>query len=100
MKSAYGASLALVLCLSFLATSFAADRSTVRGTIKDPLGAVVSNAHVALVQSGKVLAATTTDGSGGYGFSSEKWFCIAANLQISHSKRRKSGCRLCAVRNF
>ena len=35
MKSAYGASLALVLCLSFLATSFAADRSTVRGTIKD-----------------------------------------------------------------
>jgi vitamin B12 transporter len=70
MKSAYGASLALVLCLSFFATSFAADRSTVRGTIKDPLGAVVSNAHVALLQSGKVLAATTTDGSGGYAFSS------------------------------
>jgi vitamin B12 transporter len=70
MKSAYGACLALVLCLSFFSTSFAADRSTLRGTIQDPLGAVVRGARVSLMQSGKTLAATVSDGSGVYAFTS------------------------------
>lgn len=68
MKSVYGACFTLALCLSFLATSFAADQSTIRGTVTDPLGAVVRNARVSLLQNGKILAATTTDGSGAYGF--------------------------------
>ncbi len=69
MKSVYGACFALALCLSFLATSFAADRSTLHGTIKDPLGAVVPNARVSLIQNGKATA-ITTDASGVYVFSS------------------------------
>jgi vitamin B12 transporter len=70
MKSVYGASLALALCLSFLTPSFAADRSTLHGTIKDPLGAVVRNANVLLIQNGKSVAATVTDASGVYTFTS------------------------------
>ena len=81
MKSVYGACFALALCLSFLATSFAADRSSLHGTIKDPLGAVVPNAHVSLIQNGKATA-TTTDGSGAYAFSS-----VPAGVTLSARKR-------------
>ncbi len=70
MKSVHGACFALAVCLSLLSTSFAADRSTLHGTIKDPLGAVVRNAHISLTQSGKTLATTSTDGNGVYGFTS------------------------------
>lgn len=56
----------------FLASihGFAAGNSTVSGTIADPVGAVVMNAKVDLLQQSSVVASTTTDSQGKYQFTS------------------------------
>jgi vitamin B12 transporter len=60
---------ALALALTAVSLS-AADRSgSIRGTITDPLGAVVAEATVELLQGAKQAATTTTDRQGGYRFS-------------------------------
>jgi vitamin B12 transporter len=60
---------ALALTLTSVLLS-AADRSgSIRGTITDPLGAVVAEATVELFQGDKPAATTTTNRQGGYRFS-------------------------------
>jgi vitamin B12 transporter len=62
--------LALFLFTTHACSCFAADRSgSIRGVISDPLGAVVSEAAVELLQGDKPAATTTTDRQGGYRFS-------------------------------
>ncbi|MBV9929279.1 MAG: carboxypeptidase regulatory-like domain-containing protein [Acidobacteria bacterium] len=67
--------LGLVLCASLLAGAQAAlgqttGSATLRGTVKDPAGAVVPNASVALVNEGtKEERKATTNDEGGYVFS-------------------------------
>jgi iron complex outermembrane receptor protein/vitamin B12 transporter len=62
-----GGVLAFALTLSILA--FAAS-GAIRGTITDPLGAAVRNAHVQLFRQNTLLATVTTDAEGKYQFSS------------------------------
>lgn len=46
----------------------AATEGTLRGTVKDPLGAVVANAKVELLTGAGILQTTRTDASGDYSF--------------------------------
>jgi len=55
-----------LLCIALPITAFATDSASVRGTVTDPLGAVVSHARVELVDADGVLASTTTDDNGQY----------------------------------
>jgi iron complex outermembrane receptor protein/vitamin B12 transporter len=50
----------------FVTYSFGQMSPVVRGTVSDPLGAVVQGAAVELVLDGKVVASATTDARGGY----------------------------------
>src|SRR5947209_1482485 len=59
--------LAFALALSTLASAAA---GRIRGTITDPLGAVVPNAHVQVFRENKAVATTSTDAEGKYQFSS------------------------------
>jgi iron complex outermembrane receptor protein/vitamin B12 transporter len=66
----------LVVCLSSLlvsltSTAFAADQAVLRGTITDPLGAVVTGAKLELLSDASAntpLQTATTDTSGAYSF--------------------------------
>ena len=72
MKSILCASFTLALTLSLAlwpVHAFAAEAGNVHGTITDPLGAVVPNAHVELLQDKKLVNSNTTDGQGRYEFS-------------------------------
>ncbi len=62
--------LGISICL--LAPDFgaAAELGTIKGTISDPLGAVIPNAQVALYRDTKQAGATTTDTLGAFQFSS------------------------------
>lgn len=51
-----------------LSSAFAEDQGILRGTVKDPLGAVVVAAKVELLEGSTVLHATTTDDAGNYIF--------------------------------
>src|ERR1700751_3246175 len=55
--------------LFYLVTSvFAADQGSLRGTVKDPLGAIVVGAKVDLLNGTVVAGTTTTDSAGNYSF--------------------------------
>jgi iron complex outermembrane receptor protein/vitamin B12 transporter len=69
MKSLFCAGLVLALAFTALAPRAAADSGAIRGTVRDPLGAIVHGAQVELLSKGKVVSATTTDGEGNYHFS-------------------------------
>jgi vitamin B12 transporter len=63
-----------IVCL-FLASSlsscvpaFAAEQGSLRGTVRDPLGAVVAGATVELLDGTSIVKKTTTDGTGSYSF--------------------------------
>jgi vitamin B12 transporter len=56
----------LALCIILPIVALAADRASVHGAVADPLGAVVANAKVDLVEGGGVVATTTTDAGGQY----------------------------------
>ncbi len=58
----------LALALAVI-SAFAADSGSIRGTVTDPLGAVVPNATVKLIQNAKQVASTNTDQTGKYSFS-------------------------------
>jgi vitamin B12 transporter len=62
--------LVLVLSMTCFTSSAAADRgSSIHGVVSDPLGAVVSEATVELLQGSRQAATTTTDRGGNYRFS-------------------------------
>jgi len=63
LLSLAGRLLALALAV---VPAFAADSGSIRGTITDPLGAVVPNATVKLIQNAKQVASTNTDQTGKY----------------------------------
>jgi vitamin B12 transporter len=65
--SAIPAALVLLLSSSF---SFAARAAELRGTVSDPLGAVIPHAEVTLLRDNTALAQTTTDELGEFVFSS------------------------------
>lgn len=48
--------------------AFAAEQGSLHGAIRDPLGAVVSNAAVYLLNGSVVVKTTTSDGAGNYSF--------------------------------
>ena len=52
------------LCISLPLTLVAADRGFIHGTVTDPLGAVVANAKVELLESAEVAASVTTGQDG------------------------------------
>jgi iron complex outermembrane receptor protein/vitamin B12 transporter len=54
-----------LLCVSSL-ISFASENGVVRGTITDPLGAVVAGADVELLHNQQAVASSKTDGQGNY----------------------------------
>jgi vitamin B12 transporter len=61
----------LLFAVSFFSSSFLAfaeERGTLRGTVKDPLGAVVAGATVQLMNSSSVVKTAATDGTGNYIF--------------------------------
>jgi vitamin B12 transporter len=60
----------LVASLSVSVPAFAAavEEGSLRGTVKDPLGAVVAGAAVELLNGAAVVKTTTTDGAGNYAF--------------------------------
>jgi iron complex outermembrane receptor protein/vitamin B12 transporter len=63
--------IACLLIASFLSSSvsaFAAEQGSLRGTVKDPLGAVVAGATVDLLNGTSIVKRTTTDGTGSYAF--------------------------------
>ena len=53
-------------------TTFGAESGTLRGTITDPLGAVIVSATVELLDGASVAATTTTDATGNYLFHLQK----------------------------
>ena len=62
-----------IICLftvSLIAPYFAlaAEQGTLRGTVSDPLGAIVPGATVELLNGTTVVKTTTTDGAGNYAF--------------------------------
>jgi vitamin B12 transporter len=59
-------------------TIFGAENGTLRGTVTDPLGAVVVSATVELLDDTSIAGTTTTDGAGNYLFHLEK----AARYQV------------------
>jgi vitamin B12 transporter len=60
-----------VLLLLLLSIPAWADEPAITGTVSDSLGAVISGATVALVQSGKDIATATSDGTGKFHFKIE-----------------------------
>jgi len=58
----------LLLTLSATSDALAAEQGALRGTVKDPLGAVVANASVELLNGTSVVNTTTTDATGNYSF--------------------------------
>ena len=56
----------LVLWLSLTLSASAADNASIHGTVTDPLGAVVANAKVELLQSGEVFASVASNEEGDY----------------------------------
>jgi iron complex outermembrane receptor protein/vitamin B12 transporter len=58
----------VVSLLSWCVPAFAADQGSLRGTVTDPLGAIVVGATVQLMNSTSVVKTTTTDGAGNYIF--------------------------------
>ena len=74
MRKSESGSTTHILLLTFVITVFAsvawADAAgTVVGKVVDPLGAVVPNANVTLLQNGKVVGVTKTDQEGNFAFS-------------------------------
>src|SRR6202522_1556298 len=59
-------------------TAFGAESGTLRGTVTDPLGAVIVSASVELLDGTSVAAKTTTDNTGSYLFHLQK----AARYQV------------------
>jgi vitamin B12 transporter len=49
-------------------SALAAEQGSLRGTVSDPLGALVAGAKVELLNGATVVKATTTDGAGNYAF--------------------------------
>lgn len=66
MKSLLYAGFALAFALTTIPAI--AEGGSIHGTVTDPLGAVVSGAHVELLRQGKPVSATTTDSEGKYRF--------------------------------
>jgi vitamin B12 transporter len=62
------ACLLVVSSLSSSVPAFAAEQGSLRGTVKDPLGAVVAGATVELLKGTSVVKTSTTDGAGRYSF--------------------------------
>ena len=58
----------LLLCLT--QAVFAADTGTLRGTVTDPLAAVIQGAKVELLHNGKQVSSTTTGQDGQFQFTS------------------------------
>jgi vitamin B12 transporter len=69
-KSSAAVWVACLFVVSFFSISFAlaAEQGTLRGTVSDPLGAVVPGATVELLNGTTVVKTTTTDGAGSYSF--------------------------------
>jgi iron complex outermembrane receptor protein/vitamin B12 transporter len=62
------ACLFVVTLLLWPVSALAAERGFLRGTVSDPLGALVPGAKVELLNGATVVKTTTTDGSGNYAF--------------------------------
>jgi vitamin B12 transporter len=63
--------IACLLTATFLLSpvpALAAEQGSLRGSVKDPLGAVVAGATVELLNGTTVVKTTTTDGAGNYAF--------------------------------
>ena len=54
--------------VAFIPPVNAQQQKTVHGTVRDPLGSLVVNANVELLQEGKIVAVTTTNLAGTYSF--------------------------------
>jgi iron complex outermembrane receptor protein/vitamin B12 transporter len=67
--------------LSSSVFAFAAEQGSLRGTIRDPLGAVVAGSKVELLDGTAVMKTTTTDGSGNYTFD----FSVSARYRVRAS---------------
>ena len=59
---------AAILTATAIASAQAQQTSTLHGTVRDPLGALVPNAQVELLDAGHVVASTTTSPVGEYSF--------------------------------
>jgi vitamin B12 transporter len=68
MHAIHRAGLVLALALTLIPNLAYAAAGTIRGTITDPLGAVVTNAQVQLLREGRPVATTSTDADGKYHF--------------------------------
>jgi vitamin B12 transporter len=62
------ACLFVVSLLSSPVSTLAAEQGSLRGTVSDPLGAIVAGAKVELLNGTSVVKTTTTDGTGNYAF--------------------------------
>ena len=58
----------LLLSLMLVSSAFGAEAGSLRGTVTDPLGAVIVSATVELLEDTSVVAKTTTDSAGNYLF--------------------------------
>jgi vitamin B12 transporter len=69
-KSSAAVWIACLFAVSLFAPYFAlaAEQGTLRGTVSDPLGAIVPGATVELLNGTTVIKTTTTDGAGNYAF--------------------------------
>lgn len=72
MKASHLGSAVLSAVFLLLASvpGFTAGNATVHGTVADPVGAMVANAKVDLLQQSSVVASTATDSQGNYQFTS------------------------------
>lgn len=59
-----------------------------RGESADPLGGVVRNASVMLIENGKSILATTTDSQGGFAFSIPDAGRYSVHVEAPVSKRK------------
>jgi vitamin B12 transporter len=70
MHAIHRAGRVLAFALTLFSTLACAVAGSIRGTITDPLGAVVPNAQVQLLREGRLAATTATDAEGKYHFQS------------------------------
>ena len=85
-----------LLLLTFFITAFASiagagATGTIGGKVVDPLGAVVPNADVTLLQNGKVVGVTKTDQEGNFAFSPVELANTSSESKHPDSHSRKAG---------
>ncbi|MDQ2833187.1 MAG: TonB-dependent receptor [Acidobacteriota bacterium] len=81
----------LLFCVLAPTPAFAADTGTLHGVVKDPLGAVVAQARVELLDGETVVKTVTTDATGTYSFEVPRTAryrirAAAASFQVTSSE--------------